>query len=125
MPMQAAAPTNVAPTHRRLAAVASHVMAPGHTAAPGMIPAPVSAQPLGPVLGFVSDERYLAVPGMHCEFVAVADGQRYVVDSTASGAVCAPLPPGEYGVALNLAGYGAYAPWRKGRGGEAGCRLAG
>jgi hypothetical protein len=61
---------------------------------------------LGPVVGYVSDERYLAVPGVYLE-IGGADGRRYAVTSTATGAVCVDLPDGTYDVALNLPGYGA------------------
>ncbi len=69
-------------------------------------PVAAAAAALGPVVGYVSDERYLAVPGVHLE-IRGADGQRYVASSTATGAVCVDLPDGTYEVALNLAGYGA------------------
>ena len=64
-------------------------------------------QALGPVIGYVSNERYLSVAGVHCEFIHARSGARYAVDSTATGAVCADIPPGEYQVALALEGYGA------------------
>ena len=65
-----------------------------------------SCAKLGPVVGYVSDERYLAVPGVYLE-ISGADGQRYSATSTATGAVCIDLPSGTYDVALNLVGYGA------------------
>lgn len=58
------------------------------------------------MVGYVSDERYLAVPGVYLE-ISGADGQRYSATSTATGAVCIDLPSGTYDVALNLVGYGA------------------
>ena len=58
------------------------------------------------MVGYVSDERYLAIPGVHLE-ISGTYGQRYVATSTATGAVCIDLPDGTYDVALNLDGYGA------------------
>ena len=95
-------------SHRRLASLGHHLA----TASAAPVPPPAAAvgsaaQSLGPLIGYVSDERYLAVAGMHLEFVAQSDGARFAASSTASGAVCADLPAGGYDVALNLPGYGA------------------
>ena len=70
-------------------------------------PSPASAQALGPVVAYVSDERYLAIPGVYLEFSSADGKDRYAATSTATGAVSIDLPAGQYEVALNLAGYGA------------------
>ena len=44
--------------------------------------------------------------GVQLEFTGPG-GERYATTSTATGSVCIDLPPGQYGVALNIAGYGA------------------
>ncbi|QWF82642.1 carboxypeptidase-like regulatory domain-containing protein [Amycolatopsis sp. CA-230715] len=57
------------------------------------------------MIGYVSDERYLALPGVSVE---ITDGNRYwQAVSTASGAIRVELPPGEYRVTLAKDGYGA------------------
>lgn len=57
------------------------------------------------LLGYVSDERYVALAGVHVE----VSGQSGVaaLGSTASGAVRCDLPPGEYEVVLAKDGYGS------------------
>ncbi|WP_409185411.1 N,N-dimethylformamidase beta subunit family domain-containing protein [Amycolatopsis sp. VS8301801F10] len=57
------------------------------------------------LLGYVSDERYLALPDVAVEISA--PGSYWTARSTASGAVHADLPPGEYRVTLAKDGYGA------------------
>ena len=57
------------------------------------------------LVGYVSDERYVALPGVLLEF---EDGTAsYEARSRASGAVHCDLPPGEYTATLQKAGYGA------------------
>lgn len=58
-----------------------------------------------PVIGYVSDERYLALPGAAVE---ITDGTRFWrTVSSASGAVDVDCPPGAYRVTLARDGYGA------------------
>ncbi len=57
------------------------------------------------LVGYVSDERYVALPDVLLEFENV-DGSRET-RSRASGAVYLDLPAGEYRVTLNKPGYGA------------------
>lgn len=57
------------------------------------------------LIGYVSDERYVALEGVALEFER--DGESVaVVRSTPRGAVYADLSPGEYQVTLAKAGYG-------------------
>ena len=56
-------------------------------------------------IGYVSDERFLALPGVWVE-VHHAQGI-CATQSTASGAVDVDAPPGPCTVLLNLPGYGA------------------
>src|SRR3712207_9400411 len=56
------------------------------------------------LIGYVSDERYVAIPGVALEFAR--DGSSWIVQSTPRGAVYADLPPGEYRVTLAREGYG-------------------
>ncbi|MCB0083033.1 MAG: carboxypeptidase regulatory-like domain-containing protein, partial [Caldilineaceae bacterium] len=56
------------------------------------------------LIGYVSDERYVALPGVLLEFEA--DGASVETTSRATGAVYADLPPGDYKVTLYKAGYG-------------------
>lgn len=58
------------------------------------------------LIGYVSDERYVAVPEVLCEFIG-ADGASHEVRSRASGAVYADLAPGEYATVLYKPGYGS------------------
>lgn len=58
------------------------------------------------LIGYVSDERYVALPDCLLEFLG-AGGASFEARSRASGAVHADLPPGEYRVVLQKAGYGA------------------
>ena len=66
----------------------------------------VAQAPLGPLIGYVSDERFLAVANCQLELVA-GGGQRYVATSTATGSVYADIEDGTYEVALNARGFGA------------------
>lgn len=56
------------------------------------------------LIGYVSDERYVALPGVLLEFEA--DGESVEATSRATGAVYADLSPGDYRVTLYRAGYG-------------------
>ena len=58
------------------------------------------------LIGYVSDERYVALPDVLLEFI---DGKGHSVEarSRAGGSVHADLPPGEYRVILQKPGYGA------------------
>src|SRR4051794_35278366 len=58
------------------------------------------------LIGYVSDERYVALPDAILEFLD-ADGRSWEARSRASGSVYAALPPGEYRVVMQKAGYGA------------------
>ena len=57
------------------------------------------------LIGFVSDERYVALPDVSLEFVN-ASGQSWETRSRASGSVHLDLPDGEYLVTLQRAGFG-------------------
>lgn len=57
-------------------------------------------------LGYVSDERYVALADVALEFIN-DQGQSWEARSRASGAVFAELPPGDYRVILQKAGYGS------------------
>ncbi|MFN7921364.1 MAG: DUF6605 domain-containing protein [Bryobacteraceae bacterium] len=57
-------------------------------------------------IAYVSDEMYVAIPGVDAEFESL-DGRTHVLlRSSAKGAFYADLPPGEYKVALSRDGYG-------------------
>jgi N,N-dimethylformamidase len=56
------------------------------------------------LIGYVSDERYVAMPDVLLEFRK--DGESWEARSRASGAVFADLPPGEYEVVLHKPGFG-------------------
>lgn len=58
------------------------------------------------LVGYVSDERYIALCGVQIEFQQ-AGQTRAVVQSTPRGAVVAELPPGEYEVTLVHPGHGS------------------
>jgi hypothetical protein len=58
------------------------------------------------LIGYVSDERYVALPDALLEFIA-ANGDSYEARSRASGSVHAELPPGDYRVVLNRPGFGS------------------
>src|SRR4051794_18315337 len=57
------------------------------------------------LIGFVSDERYVALPDVLLEFEGEAGS--FEARSRASGAIHADLPPGDYRVTLQKAGFGA------------------
>src|SRR5205823_7685993 len=57
------------------------------------------------LIGYVSNERYVAIPDVQLEFEG--QGGSVEVRSRASGAVHVDLPPGEYLVTLAKAGYGS------------------
>src|SRR5687768_91780 len=57
------------------------------------------------LIGYVSDERYVALADVQVEFEGV--GKSLEVRSRASGAVHAELSPGEYLVTLARQGYGS------------------
>ncbi len=58
------------------------------------------------LVAYVSDERYVALPGVLLEFED-AGGDSFEATSRATGAVHADLPPGAYTVTLSKAGYGS------------------
>jgi len=58
------------------------------------------------LIGYVSDERYVAVPDAVLEFVN-ARGDSFEARSRASGAVHVHIPDGEYKVVIQKPGYGA------------------
>lgn len=58
------------------------------------------------LVGYVSDEDYVAVPGALVELQS-PDGASYEAVSSASGAVRVDAPPGEYRVAIACRGYGS------------------
>jgi N,N-dimethylformamidase len=57
------------------------------------------------LIGYVSDERYTALPDVLLEFTR--DGESWEARSRASGTVYADLPPGEYEVTLHKPGFGS------------------
>lgn len=58
------------------------------------------------LIGYVSDERYLALCDVALEFVSSRGGDSVEIRSRASGAVYADLPGGEYTVYLQKPGFG-------------------
>jgi hypothetical protein len=58
------------------------------------------------LIGYVSDERYVALPDAALEFIST-DGHSWEARSRASGAVHVDLPAGEYKVVLQRVGYGS------------------
>ncbi|MBY0513400.1 MAG: carboxypeptidase-like regulatory domain-containing protein [Gemmataceae bacterium] len=58
------------------------------------------------LIGYVSDERYAAVPDAQLEFTDAA-GHSWEARSRASGSVHLDLPPGDYRVVLQKPGFGA------------------
>src|SRR5580698_3349396 len=58
------------------------------------------------LIGYVSDEQYVALPDVLLEFLNDR-GESWETRSRASGAVHLELPPGEYKVILQKAGFGA------------------
>ena len=61
------------------------------------------------LVGYVSDERYMAVPD--CTLLFEQGPTVVQTRSAANGAVYAELPPGTYNVALSNPGYGAKRVW--------------
>lgn len=59
------------------------------------------------LVGYVSDERYVALPDVLLEFEGEAIDGSVEARSRATGAVYADLPPGPYRVTLARAGYGS------------------
>src|SRR5438105_4006646 len=57
------------------------------------------------LIGYVSDERYVALPDVLLEFTS--NGRSVEARSRASGSVHAELPPGDYEVVLSKPGYGS------------------
>jgi hypothetical protein len=57
------------------------------------------------LIGYVSDERYAALPDVLIEFTSPSGS--WETRSRASGSVYCPLPPGEYTATLYKPGYGA------------------
>src|SRR5262245_30143889 len=58
------------------------------------------------LIGYVSDERYSALPDVRLEFLD-GRGESWEARSRAGGSVHLDLPPGEYRVVLQKPGYGA------------------
>jgi hypothetical protein len=58
------------------------------------------------LVGYVSDDDFVAVPGALLEFQS-PDGTAYAAVSSASGAVRLDAPPGDYRVAVACPGYGS------------------
>ena len=56
-------------------------------------------------IGYVSDERYVALPDVVLEFVN-SRGESFETRSRASGSVHLDLPGGEYVVTLQKSGFG-------------------
>ena len=61
------------------------------------------------LVGYVSDERYMAIPD--CTLLFEQGPTVVQTRSAANGAVYAELPPGTYNVALSNPGYGAKRVW--------------
>ncbi|HUY36932.1 MAG TPA: N,N-dimethylformamidase beta subunit family domain-containing protein [Pirellulales bacterium] len=58
-----------------------------------------------PLIGYVSDERYVALPDVLLEFSG--EGRSVEARSRAGGSVHADVPPGDYEVVLSKQGYGS------------------
>ena len=58
------------------------------------------------LIGYVSDEYYAALADVSIEFTGPGD-RRVAARSSASGAVFADIPPGEYEVCLVKTGFGS------------------
>ena len=61
--------------------------------------------PIAMLIGYVSDHRYVALPGVHVELIG--PGGSVAIHSRATGSVHADVPPGRYEVVLASNGYGA------------------
>ncbi|HWR13565.1 MAG TPA: N,N-dimethylformamidase beta subunit family domain-containing protein [Terriglobales bacterium] len=59
------------------------------------------------LIGYVSDEDYLALPDVQADFESANGGQIYLLRSSARGAFYGDVPDGSYRVTLSKAGYGA------------------
>ena len=59
------------------------------------------------LIGFVSDERYVAIPDVLVEFENSSLSEPIVVRSTPRGEIYAPIPAGTYAVVLTKLGYGS------------------
>src|SRR6185437_5858031 len=61
------------------------------------------------LIGYVSDERYVALPDVLVDFQSIQDAQTEPVEtrSRATGALYANLAAGEYLVTLSKAGFGS------------------
>jgi len=59
------------------------------------------------VIGYVSDEMYLALPDVLVEFEPIQGGEGTVLRSSPRGALHGDLTPGEYRIVLAKAGYGS------------------
>lgn len=59
------------------------------------------------LIAYVSDENYLAVPGVQAEFESLEDGSIFLFTSSARGAFYGDLPAARYRVTLAKAGYGS------------------
>ena len=57
-------------------------------------------------VGFVSDERYVAIPDVLCEFIS-PDGTSYETRSRVRGAIYIEIPEGSYNVSFYKQGYGS------------------
>ncbi|MEC8932497.1 MAG: carboxypeptidase regulatory-like domain-containing protein, partial [Candidatus Latescibacterota bacterium] len=57
------------------------------------------------LIGYVSDERYVALPDVLLEFMS-SEGESTQTRSRATGSVHADLAPGPYQVTLHSPGYG-------------------
>ncbi len=58
------------------------------------------------LIGYVSDQRYVALPDVYLEFID-SSGNSWEARSRASGSVHLDLPPGDYRVILQKPGFGA------------------
>lgn len=59
------------------------------------------------LIGYVSDEDYLAIPGVYVDIETLDEKPVAALASTARGAIYADLAPGRYRVILNKKGFGA------------------
>ena len=59
------------------------------------------------VLAYVSDEMYVALPGVAGEFVSEETGEITLLESAPSGAFYGGLAPGRYKVVLSRTGFGS------------------
>jgi N,N-dimethylformamidase len=59
------------------------------------------------LIGYVSDERYVAIPDVLIEFQSGSLPEPIVVHSTPRGEIYAPIPAGNYDVVVTKPGYGS------------------